>query len=56
VRKELRSHRLVPAAPPGRYQLTMEVRIYRERPEAARHAKPIAQALWDFLSERPVRR
>ena len=49
VRKELKSRRLVPAAPPGSFELTMEVRIYRERPEAARHTKPIAEALWRFL-------
>ncbi|HSW06207.1 LysR substrate-binding domain-containing protein [Aquabacterium sp.] len=49
VRKELKARRLVPAAPPGVGELTMEVRIYRERPEVARHAKPAAQALWDFL-------
>ena len=49
VRQELRSRRLVPAAPPGVGELTMEVRIYRERTEVARHAKPAAQALWDFL-------
>ncbi len=49
VRKELRSRRLVAAAPAGHYQLTMEVRMYRERPDVARHAKPIAQALWRFL-------
>jgi DNA-binding transcriptional LysR family regulator len=54
VRKELRSRRLVPAAPPGRYELTMEVRIYRERPQGARHAKPIAQALWSFLQSTPA--
>jgi DNA-binding transcriptional LysR family regulator len=49
VRKELRSRRLVPAAAAGQYELTMEVRIYRERPEVARHVKPTAQALWRFL-------
>ena len=27
----------------------MEVRIYRERPEVARHTKPPVQALWDYL-------
>jgi hypothetical protein len=27
----------------------MEVRIYRERPEVARHRKPGAAALWEFL-------
>ena len=49
VRHELRSRRLVAAAPPGVGELTMEVRIYRERTEVARHVKPAAQALWDFL-------
>jgi DNA-binding transcriptional LysR family regulator len=49
VRKELRSRRLVAAAPPGQLELTMEVRLYRERPEVVRHAKPIAQALWRVL-------
>jgi hypothetical protein len=50
VRKELKSRRLVAAAPPGEFALTMEVRLYRERPAFARHAKPGVQALWDFLS------
>jgi hypothetical protein len=27
----------------------MEVRIYRERAEVARHVKPSALALWEFL-------
>ncbi len=49
VRQELKSRRLVPAAPGGSLALTMEVRIYRERPETARHRKPGVQALWDFL-------
>ena len=49
VRKELKSRRLVPAAPKGVGELTMEVRIYRERPEVARHVKPAAQGLWEFL-------
>jgi len=54
VRKELRSRRLVSAAPlqddaGHAYEVTMEVRIYRERPELARHPKPGAQALWEFL-------
>ncbi len=51
VRQELRSGRLVAAAPPGVGELTMEVRIYRERPAGARHAKAAAQSLWDFLRE-----
>ena len=52
VGKELKARRLVPAAPSGSFELTMEVRIYRERPEVARHAKPAAQAVWDFLRQR----
>ncbi len=52
VRKELKARRLVPAAPSGSFELTMEVRIYRERPEVARHGKPGAQALWEFLRAR----
>lgn len=51
VRKELKSRRLVRAAEPGSHELTMEVRIYRERPELARHAKAGAQALWEFLRQ-----
>lgn len=52
VRKELKARRLVPAAPSGSFEVTMEVRIYRERPEVARHAKAGAQAVWDALRER----
>ncbi len=51
VRQELKARRLVAAAPPGVGELTMDVRIYRERPETARHSKPAAQALWDFLRQ-----
>jgi hypothetical protein len=49
VRNELLSGRLVPAAALGAYEVTMEIRLYRERPEIARHRKPLAQALWAFL-------
>jgi DNA-binding transcriptional LysR family regulator len=49
VEKETRSSRLVRASAPGSCELSMEVRIYRERPEMARHTQPGAQALWDFL-------
>ena len=49
VKKELKSKRLVSAAPAGPYELTMEIRIYRERPEMARHNKAGALALWEFL-------
>ena len=51
VRQELKSRRLVPAAPPGVGELTMEVRIYRERPAGARNVKAAAQLLWDYLRQ-----
>jgi len=51
VARELNAGRLVRAAPPGQHELTMEIRIYRERPEVARHAKAGAVALWQFLRE-----
>ena len=51
VRKELKARRLVSAAVGGALSLTMEVRIYRERPEVARHGKPAVQALWDYLAQ-----
>ena len=51
VKKELKSRRLVRAAPAGENELTMEVRIYRERPAMARRGKPDALALWEFLRE-----
>jgi DNA-binding transcriptional LysR family regulator len=49
VRKELKARRLVAASADALLSLTMEVRIYRERPEAARHRKAAVQALWDYL-------
>ena len=56
VKKELRTRKLVSAAPlhddaGHAYDVTMEVRIYRERPELARHPKAGAQALWEFLKK-----
>ena len=50
VRKELKSKRLVRAAAAGKHELEMDIRIYRERPEMARHSKSGALALWDFLA------
>ena len=49
VRKEVKARKLVAAAPPGRYELNIEVRIFRERPESARHVKPMVRALWEHL-------
>jgi LysR family transcriptional regulator, hypochlorite-specific transcription factor HypT len=54
VKKDLKARRLVHAASGGLCELTMEVRIYRERPDVARHAKAGAQALWDFLRSGPA--
>jgi DNA-binding transcriptional LysR family regulator len=56
VKKELRARRLVSAAPlqddtGHAYDVTMEVRMYRERPELARHPKAVAQALWEFVRD-----
>ena len=51
VALELKAGRLVRAAPPTTHELTMEIRIYRERPEVARHTKAGANALWQFLRE-----
>ena len=52
VKRELRARRLVPAAPPGAFELQMTLRIYREKPALKKRNKPPAQALWDFLAAR----
>ncbi len=52
VRQALLNRQLVAAAPPGIAELTMEVRLYRELPALARHVKPAALALWEFLRQR----
>jgi DNA-binding transcriptional LysR family regulator len=49
VEKDPSSQRLVRASAAGEFELTMQVRIYRERTEVARHSKPAVQALWVFL-------
>ncbi|WP_210542137.1 LysR substrate-binding domain-containing protein [Rhodoferax sp. PAMC 29310] len=69
VKKDLRAKRLVSAQAPGlaNLQITMEVRLYRERPtvrepgksgvqtnrNGAPSAKRNAQSLWDFLLTQP---
>ncbi|MDC8785525.1 LysR substrate-binding domain-containing protein [Roseateles koreensis] len=50
VQQDLRAGRLVQASAAGEFELTMELRIYRERPELSRRSKPSALALWDFLA------
>ncbi|MFN7694178.1 MAG: LysR substrate-binding domain-containing protein [Burkholderiales bacterium] len=52
VKRDLRARRLVPAAPSGAFELQMQMRIYRERPEHKKRVKPSALALWDFLASR----
>ena len=47
VKKELRAKKLVSAG--SHLRMTMEVRIYRERPAAKAPVKPHVQALWTYL-------
>ena len=52
VKKELRSKRLVSAAPPELkgLEMTMDVRAYREKPVGKEAPKGTAQALWTYLA------
>ena len=52
VKKELRSRRLVSAAPPEMkgLEMTMDVRAYREKPVGKEAPKGTAQALWTYLA------
>jgi DNA-binding transcriptional LysR family regulator len=52
VKKELRSKRLVGAAPPEikGLEITMDVRAYREKPVGKEAPKGTAQALWTYLA------
>ena len=52
VRKELRSKKMVSAAPPGMQgmEMTMEVRAYRQKPAGRESPKGAAQALWAYLA------
>ena len=54
VKKELRSRRLVSAAPPelNGLEMTMDVRAYREKPVGKEAPKGTAQALWDLPGAR----
>jgi DNA-binding transcriptional LysR family regulator len=51
VRKDVRAKRLAAAGEAGQWELTMDVRLVRERPESARVVKPGAAALWAHLSQ-----
>jgi len=52
VKKELRSRRLVSAAPAAieGLEMTMDVRAYREKPVGKEAPKGTAQALWTYLA------
>ena len=56
VKKELRAKKLVSAG--DKLEMTMDIRIYRERPTSSESAKSPAQALWAYLqsqaSAKPV--
>jgi DNA-binding transcriptional LysR family regulator len=52
VAREVKARRLAFAGAGAEHELAIELRIYRERPEAARHGKAAARALWDFLARR----
>ena len=67
VKKELDAKRLTSAAPAGNanFELTMEIRAYRERPSAKEPGKPVrnampaskrnAQSLWEFLRRQTLK-
>jgi len=48
VTREVASHRLACAG--EAYTETMEIRLYRERAPAGGPAKPLVDALWNYLS------
>lgn len=52
VRKELRSKKLVSAG--SGLEMTLDLRVYRERPTVKKVAKVQAQALWLYLQSPPV--
>ena len=52
VAKEVKSRRLALAGAGADHELVIELRIYRDRPDAARQGKPAARALWDFIAQR----
>ncbi len=49
VRKEVSARKLVSAGASPDWALTMDVRIYRERPTVAKRVKPQVEALWLHL-------
>jgi DNA-binding transcriptional LysR family regulator len=51
VRKEVRARKLVPAGESPDWALTMDVRIYRERPSVAKRVKTAVEAVWTHLQQ-----
>jgi DNA-binding transcriptional LysR family regulator len=51
VRKEVRGRKLVPAGESPDWALTMDVRIYRERPSVAKRVKTAVEAVWTHLQQ-----
>jgi DNA-binding transcriptional LysR family regulator len=57
VKKELRARKLVSAAPElGGLEMTMDVRVYREKPVGTAAPKGIAQALWTYLQSQSIQK
>jgi DNA-binding transcriptional LysR family regulator len=52
VTREVKQKLLARADAGGNWEIEMEIRLYRERPSAARPGKPIVAHLWDFLADR----
>lgn len=49
VKKELRSHKLVPASEDASLHVSMDILAYRERPTARQAPKRVADELWSYL-------
>ncbi len=58
VKKELRSRKLVSAAPAGMQgvEMTLDVRAYREKPTGHASPKRSAEALWRYLTDPTTKR
>jgi DNA-binding transcriptional LysR family regulator len=49
VTREVGQGLLARASAAGKWEIEMEIRLYRERPSDARPGKPIVAKLWDYL-------
>lgn len=50
VQRDVEEGRLVRASEVGDYEIALEIRLYRERPEQTKRAKGVSDQLWDYLS------